>query len=255
MCFFFIYQTCQYSADKCRQSHNFNRRLPYLVERKLGDFAVDDISIMKLIRLSQEPFPINFCLGLDCNSTDCNSFHWCRHHMGKGFCNSSNGTCKYGHSLAGDSFMDRLHNQRLLKAKGLDEIIELDLRNYIHDAYNCIKDKTKLSTVSESKLTSDFNSALLNLNNFKISSNQEHVNKTQPLIRTGNIDERLIGIKNLEKKSKSQKRLSTETHKCVNCRIESKVIIRMECECLYCDQCMGMYIQEGKGCLNRFCKM
>ena len=139
MCYFFLYDICKY-GNKCENSHSFNRRALCFYQRYLTKSLVDDVTLMKILRLSASKYSITFCHNR-CDGVSCDSLHCCKYQMTGKQCNNSKSTCEHSHSLF-DNKDD--HNYKLLASKGLNDVNELDLRNYIHDAYYCCKSKLKM---------------------------------------------------------------------------------------------------------------
>ncbi len=170
MCYYFVYNKCKYS-DKCTSRHRFDRKSPCFYRRKLNDFNfIDDVSLAKLIRLSEFKYSIKFCANqLKCSGDKCNCLHACKYHLTGKICNKTNETCDYGHSIFPK---ENYHNYNILFDKNLIGFCEIDLRSYIHDAYHCFKIKSKNSFTLNYKTDCNTTDTTNNtLNKTKIDSN------------------------------------------------------------------------------------
>jgi hypothetical protein len=140
MCFYFVYASCKY-GKRCRQSHTFKRHWSCFSQRKLFT-SLDQQQILKLVRLS-ELQSIKICSLEDYDECqgECDSFHVCKFHFTGRMCNKAADECLHGHALSKYA----AHNERILTSRQLNNIGELDLRNYLHDGYHSFKQKTKIS--------------------------------------------------------------------------------------------------------------
>ena len=139
MCYFYLYDRCKY-GEKCDNRHSFNRRAVCFKQRNLTKNLVDDITLMKLVRLSECKYAIKFCSNGKCDGS-CDNLHCCKYQMTGRQCNNSKDTCDHGHAVY-ESKGD--HNYELLASRDLQDVNELELRSYIHDAYYCVKSKLQI---------------------------------------------------------------------------------------------------------------
>ena len=143
MCYFFLFENCKF-GNKCKDNHTFNRKSICFTERQLTKEVIDDTTLMKLIRLSEDKYSIKFCINKSKCEYNCDSLHCCKYHFTGQKCNFSMSDCVHGHSLYdNNNSKNSEHNLNVLSKRDLNDVNELDLRNFICDAYKCFKSKCK----------------------------------------------------------------------------------------------------------------
>ena len=193
---------------------------------------------MKLIRLCEKS-SIKICNFLNENKTlackgDCDSLHCCKFQMTGKTCLKPAEKCAHGHTL-----YDSEHNRRVLSSKKLLNVNELDLRNFIHDAYYGKKIKFKISFLSVETLSlksepSTSNTTLSNSNLNKISKNV--------VVYDSN---------------KDNSKGSIRKDYCDVCHLKDakKGRTSMPCGCTYCFTCLFTHGRsQNNVCLNKKCK-
>lgn len=162
MCYYYVTSKCQFGS-KCTKKHRFNRWRGVFAYRKLTDQVISDDSICKLIRLSEKQ-SIRICNYLKESDNEveeiemtcsgewpiCDSLHICKHSLTGASCKKSSQSCVYRHGLFDE--INKSHNECVLEARGLNELIESDLWRYCFDAYHCKKIKCGLSGGHSSKI-------------------------------------------------------------------------------------------------------
>lgn len=141
-CYYNLFEVCKYGS-KCSKSHVINRSANCFQNRKLNLSLIDNTTLVKLIRLSEQE-SIKICTKSDfeyCNG-QCDSLHCCRYHMTGRKCNNNGKTCSHGHSFDKDA-KTFAHNKKILESRNLFNVPEVDLRNYVHDAFYSLKIKCK----------------------------------------------------------------------------------------------------------------
>jgi hypothetical protein len=229
MCFYFLFGNCKY-GNKCQKDHTFNRRSICFSERQLTKEIIDDITLMKLIRLSENRYSIKFCNTPDCDY-DCDSLHCCKYHFGGQQCNFSNKDCAHGHSLHDSK--DGQHNEIVLQKRDLNDVNELDLRNFIVDSYKCFKAKCNSvnKTVKISTQNVETNS------HSKSSSESAKKNSSSKIGDT-----------------KSKLTLVVDDQICVNCKSTEpsrlhpylRSASKSNCQCKYCLICFFKLVDSDK---------